>query len=212
MMIDAICGMTPGKSPDDDGLHAEHFQNAPLVLLIKLTSLFNFMLSHAFVPSQFRFGTIIPIIKDRHASGSDVSNYRGITISPMISKVFEHVLKTLFSQHLATSSYQYGFKNNNSTTHALYSLKTTINYCIDHGSRVYCSFLDASKAFDRLVHSGLFLKLIERNIPKRMLDILVTWYDGLQCRVKWDGYVGSWFNITAGVRQGGVLSPDFYNI
>ena len=75
-----------------------------------------------------------------------------------------------------------------------------------------CSFLDASKAFDRLVHSGLFIKLIERGIPKRMLDILVTWYDGLQCRVKWDGHLGNWFSISAGVRQGGILSPDFYNI
>ena len=212
MMIDTVCGMTPGKSPDDDGLHAEHFQNAPLVLLIKLTSLFNFMLAHAYVPSQFRFGTIIPIIKDRQGNASDVGNYRGITISPMFSKVFEHVLKTLFSQHLSTSSYQYGFKSKSSTTHALFSLKKSINYYIDHGSRIYCSFLDASKAFDRVVHSGLFLKLIKRGVPKRLVDILVTWYSGLQCRVKWDGYVGSWFGLSAGVRQGGILSPDLYNI
>ena len=77
---------------------------------------------------------------------------------------------------------------------------------------MYCSFLDASKAFDRLVHSGLFIKLIERNIPKIFIDILITWYDGLRCRVKWDGFMGDWFDITAGVRQGGVLSPDLYNI
>ena len=32
------------------------------------------------------------------------------------------------------------------------------------------------------------------------------------CRVRWDGYLGSWFNVSAGVRQGGVLSPDLYNI
>ena len=208
MVIDAICGMKQGKSPDDDGLYAEHFQNAPLILLIRLTSLFNFMLSHAFVPTQFRFGTIIPIIKDRQGNASDVGNYRGITISPMISKIFEHVLKTLFSEHLSTSSYQYGFKSKSSTSHALFSLKESINSYIEHGSRVYCSFLDASKAFDRLVHSGLFIKLIERGIPKRMLDILVTWYDGLQCRVKWDGHLGNWFSISAGVRQGGTLSPD----
>ena len=210
--IDAILSMKQGKSPDDDGLQAEHFQNGPLILLIKLTSLFNFMLIHAFVPKQFRLGTIIPIIKDRNGNASDVSNYRGITISPMPSKVFEHALKTLFSQHLKTSPYQYGFKSKSSTTHALFSLKETINYYIDHGSRVYCSFLDASKAFDRLVHSGLFIKLIERNTPKRFLDILINWYNGLQCRVKWDGHVGNWFSISAGVRQGGVLSPDFYNI
>ena len=77
---------------------------------------------------------------------------------------------------------------------------------------MFCSFLDASKAFDRLIHSGLFLKLIQRNAPKIFLDILITWYDGLLCRVKWDGYHGNWFHVSAGVRQGGILSPDFYNI
>ena len=30
--------------------------------------------------------------------------------------------------------------------------------------------------------------------------------------MKWDGYLGEWFSISAGVRQGGVLSPDFFNI
>ena len=211
-MIDAVFNMRQGKSPDDDGLQAEHFQNGPLILLLKLTSLFNYMLAHSHVPSQFRLGTIIPIIKDRNGNASDVGNYRGITIAAMLSKLFEHILKTQFSNFLTTSSYQFGFKGNSSTSHALFALKNTINYYIDHGSRVYCSFLDASKAFDRLVHSGLFLKLIERGTPKRFLDILVNWYQDLRCRVKWDGYLGDWFGITAGVRQGGILSPDFYNI
>ena len=127
----------------------------------------------------------------------------------MLSKLFEHILKTQFSNFLETSSYQFGFKSNHSTFHALLSPKHT-NYYIDHGSRVYCS-LDATKTFDRLVHSGLFLKLIERGTPKRFLEILVNWYQDLRCRVKWDGYLADWFGITAGVRQGGILSPDFYN-
>ena len=211
-VIDAIYGMRPGKSPDDDGIHAEHFQNGPLVLFIRLASLFNVMLSHAFVPSQFRFGTMIPIIKDKLGNASDINNYRGVTISPIPSKIFEHVLKTIFAHHLTTSSYQYGFKRNSSTSHAIFALRETVNYYIDHGSRVYSSFLDASKAFDRIVHSGLFIKLMERNIPKRLLDILISWYAGLQCRVKWNNHHGDWFMVTAGVRQGGVLSPDLYNI
>ena len=91
-------------------------------------------------------------------------------------------------------------------------MRETINYYIDHGSRVYCSFLDASKAFDRLVHSGLFYKLIQRNAPKCLIDVIINWYDGLQCRVRWDGFSGNWFCISAGVRQGGVLSPSFYNL
>ena len=212
IMTDALYGMRQGKSPDNDGIHAEHFQNGPMILLIRLTSLFNVMLSHGFVPNQFRLGTMIPIIKDTHGNASDVNNYRGITISPIPSKIFEHLLKNVFSHHLTTSSYQFGFKTNSSTSHAIFALKETINYYIDHGSRVYSSFLDASKAFDRLVHSGLFLKLMQRCIPKCLLDILITWYDGLQCRVKWEGYFGNWFPISAGVRQGGILSPDLYSI
>ena len=210
--IDAVFSMKSGKCADDDGLHAEHFMNGPLILFIKLTSLFDNMLRHAFVPTDFRFGTITPIVKDRHGIVSDVANYRGITISPMCSKVFEHALRRLFSKYLVTSSYQFGFKGKSSTSHALFCLEETVSYYIDHGSRVYCSFLDASKAFDRLVHAGLFLKLMDRETPKCVIDILINWYDGLLCRVRWEGHLGAWFRITAGVRQGGVLSPDLYNI
>ena len=35
---------------------------------------------------------------------------------------------------------------------------------------------------------------------------------GLCCRVSWGNHFSDWFSITAGVRQGGVLSPDFYSI
>ena len=210
--FEAVSAMRDGKSSDDDGLSAEHFKNGPLILLVKLSSLFNSMLAHGFVPKQFRLGTITPIIKDRHGNHGDVQNYRGITISPIISKIFECILKSLFSDVLSSSSYQYGFKSGKSTSHAVFCLSKTIDYYIDHGSQVYCSFLDASKAFNRLIHSGLFLQLIQRNAPKVFLDILITWYQGLQCRVKWDGFYGDWFSVTAGVRQGGILSPNFYNI
>ena len=83
---------------------------------------------------------------------------------------------------------------------------------MNNGSRVFCAFLDASKAFDRLVHSGLFLKLMDRNVPLIFLDIIVSWYSNLSCRVKWGESFSDWFAITAGVRQGGILSPDLYCI
>ena len=72
--------MKAGKCADDDGLTAEHFQNAPLTLVIRLASLLNVMLRHAFVPKQFRFGFMIPIIKDSQGNYGDVSNYLRITI------------------------------------------------------------------------------------------------------------------------------------
>ena len=40
----------------------------------------------------------------------------------------------------------------------------------------------------------------------------MSWYSNLQCRVKWGNCYSDTFTITAGVRQGGILSPDFYSI
>ena len=209
-IFDSVLNLKNGKSADDDGISAEHFLNAPYNVFQTLHTLFNNMIRHSFVPNQFRFGSIIPIVKDRHGDLGNVDNYRGITISPIASKVFEHTLKIVFGNFVSSSPWQFGFKKRSSTLHALYCLKETVNYYINHGSRVFCAFLDASKAFDRLVHSGLFLKLIERGVPKIFLDLLMYWYGGLFCRVKWDENYSQWFPVLAGVRQGGILSPDLY--
>ena len=211
-ILDAIFSMKTGKSSDDDKISAEHFLNAPLSFFIRLQCLFNSMLRHSHVPNQFQLGTIVPIVKDHQGDRGDLHNYRGITIAPIASKIFEHVLKIVFWQYLSTSKFQFGFKKRSSTSHALFCLRSTINYYAENGSNVYCSFLDASKAFDRLVHSGLFLKMLQRNMPIIFVDIIIYWYSALQCRVRWGEAHSTWFNVVAGVRQGGVLSPDFYCI
>ena len=209
-VIDAVMCLKGGKTPDDDDITAEHFLNAPYIVFTRLQRLFNTMLTHAFVPSQFTRGSILPLVKDSQGNKSDINNYRGITISPIASKVFEHLLKPMLSSTLATNPLQFGFKKKSSTMHATYCLKETINHYVESGSRVFCAFLDASKAFDRLVHAGLFIKLINRKIPMVFLNLIIYWYSNLVCRVKWDNSYSEWFCVVAGVRQGGILSPDFY--
>ena len=48
--IDAICCLKGGKCGDNEDIHAEHFQHAPLNFLVRLTQLFNAMLAHSHVP------------------------------------------------------------------------------------------------------------------------------------------------------------------
>ena len=212
IVVDSIFSMKKGKSCDDEGINAEHFFHAPFSLFQRVQHLLNAMLRHGFVPSQFKLGTIVPIVKDHQGNLGDTENYRGITMSPILSKILEHCLRILFSDFLTTSKFQFGFKQNSSTTHAVYCLREAINYYCERGSNTFCSFLDASKAFDRLVHAGLFLKLLSRKVPMVFIDIIIFWYDGLYCRVRWDDHYSEWFCIIAGVRQGGILSPVFYSI
>ena len=53
---------------------------------------------------------------------------------------------------------------------------------------------------------------MDRNIPAKFLNLVISWYQDLKCRVKWADQYSDWFSVTAGVRQGGILSPDFYSI
>ena len=64
------------------------------------------------------------------------------------------------------------------TVQAMLSL-ASVNLCgtliTSRGSQVYCVSLDASKAFDRLIHSGLFVKLAKRGIPLPFIRMLKYW-------------------------------------
>jgi hypothetical protein len=65
-----------GKCADADGISSEHFFHAPLSLFVRLKVLFDAMLRHSCVPKQFRFGFIIPLVKDHQGNLDDVGNYR----------------------------------------------------------------------------------------------------------------------------------------
>ena len=71
------------------GITPEHIKYAHPVLTIILRRLFNLLLKHSVVPRSFGAGIIIPLLKDRLADASKVDNYRAITLSSIISKVFE---------------------------------------------------------------------------------------------------------------------------
>ena len=63
-------------------------------------------------------------------------------------------------------------------------------------------FIDASKAFDRVNHEKLFLKLLNRGVPKFLIRILVYWYGQQSMFVKWGNIMSDPFKVGNGVRQG----------
>jgi len=75
-----------------------------------------------------------------------------------------------------------------------------------------CAFLDATKAFDEVLHYGIYKKLLERGAPVNFIYVLQNWYGHLQCRVRWNNMLGELFPVTCGVRQGGILSPYLFAV
>ena len=93
---------------------------------------------------------------------SDTSNYRPVAVATMVSKLLEHLILSNISFFLGTTDNQFGFKagHTHSTDQYTFLLKQTASYFVTYGSSVHAVFLDASKAFDRVLHMKLFEKLI----------------------------------------------------
>jgi len=105
--------------------------------------------------------------------------YRGITLSPVISKVFESVLLGMYDEFLTSNSLQFGFKKNNSCSHALFTVNESVKFFTKRGSKVYCAFLDATKAFDKVLHNGIYKKLLDKGAPVTFVCLLQNWYVNL---------------------------------
>ena len=112
---------------------------------------------YGYVPQQFGGGIIIPLAKDKDGDLSCSSNYRGITLSSNIAKLFEMCLLQLFSSYLYSSDLQFGFKKKTGCNSAIYTVKSVAEYYTNHGSTVNVCLLDMSKAFDKVNHYGLYL-------------------------------------------------------
>ena len=87
-----------------------------------------------------------------------------------------------------------------------------IEYLKRRSTSVYVAFLDASKAFDKINHWVLFKKLLNRGVPIYLVKVLCYWYQHQSMYVKWGSTLSSKFQVTNGVRQGGVLSPLLFNV
>jgi len=122
-----------------------------------------------------------------------VDDFRGISISPVISKLLEMAILDRFSVYLTTSDHQFGFKKNLSCRHAIYCVRNVIEKFVKNGSTVSVCTLDLSKAFDRMNHYALFVKLMERKFPSELLAILEMWFNKSVSCVKWNNHLSNFF-------------------
>ena len=200
------------KAAGIDDIVSEHILYAGQQLSVHLCILFNALLVHSFVPSDFCKGIIVPLLKSKHGDATQLDMYRGITLSPVLSKLFEMVLLHLFEEFLVSDDLQFGFKKRSGCPHALFAFSESIKYFTSNRNKVYAAFLDASKAFDKVLHNGLFVKLLRKNVPVCLVLLLRGWYSQLQCVVRWQNNYGDSFSVSCGVRQGGVLSPYLFSL
>lgn len=206
----AINKLKPHKKDGSASLSSDHFINAGDDCFVYISFLFSLITSHGTFPDCLKTCTLVPIPKKRNINSSYSANYRGIASSSVLGKIYDIIILTRYNDKLISSDLQFGFKAHHSTNHCTMVLKETIAYYTKNQTNVFCTFLDVSKAFDKVHYGKLFRLLIKRRLPVVIIRTLVNIYMGNFIRVNWCGVLSEYFLATNGVKQGGVLSPVLF--
>ena len=83
---------------------------------------------------------------------------------------------------------------------------------MNRGKKLYCAFIDFTKAFDYVVRENLWFKLIKLGLRGNILEIIKSMYENAKSRVKFCNELGNEFFCSLGVRQGECLSPLLFSL
>ena len=144
------------------------------------------------------------------------SNYRGITLNSVLSKVLENLILSRLEQTLIEADFphqnQSAFRKHVGCPDAIFATQELIARYISDGSTVHMCLFDLEKAYDSVEFAVLLDRLFSIGVNGKTWRIIRNWYENGRCFVQVDGRSSSSFLVERGVRQGSVLSPTLFNI
>ncbi len=201
--------LKPKKSVGYDNISAHLLKQLSSEIALPISTIINSSLSSGIVPECMKLAKIVPIYKSKGDSQL-FTNYRPISLLPVLSKLLEKVVHKRLYEYLIKydilNKSQYGFRNSHSTTDAITELASHILQNYDKREFTLSVFLDLSKAFDTINHNTLLKKLHHYGIRGIALD----WFKSYLVRkqfVKYKDYQSATQDLTCGVPQGSVLGP-----
>ncbi|CAB3990546.1 Hypothetical predicted protein [Paramuricea clavata] len=193
--------LDPNKACGPDGILSRILSKVADEIAPSLCILFNMSLSIGVVPAKWKFANITPVFKKDDPTIT--SNYRPISLLCVISKVLERCVFNHSYHHLCPSFYQFqhGFLKGKLTITQLLEVYHDILDSVASGNEVDVIYLDLSKAFDKVPHNLLLLKLKHHGINGSLLSWFGSYLTDRYQRVALDGSFSDWLPVTSGVPQ-----------
>ena len=179
-----------------------------------LTLLFKKSLQLGKLPKEWKSAKITPIFKKGKRSKAE--NYRPISLTSQVCKILERLVLTQIKTHLRDNNLickqQHGFQKGRSCQTNLLEAMELWTKWLDTGSAVDIVYLDFEKAFDKVPHTRLTIKLKAYGIRGSVLQWIEDFLRDRTQQVVVGSGTSSPAAVLSGVPQGSVLGPTLFVI
>ena len=211
-IIDAIGGLKNNSAAGPDGIPAKFLINTKNAIATPLTVIMRKSLDEGKIPDIFKLAYVTPI----HKGGSKLKpeQYRPVSLTSHIMKVFERVVKCNIMEHLVQeqliSPGQHGFVPGRSTQTQLLQHYCDVYDALAEGVRIDTVYLDFAKAFDKVDHSILLQKVAKHKIKGKVGLWIKEFLSNRKYKVVANGEMSEMQDVLSGVPQGTVLAAILF--
>ena len=195
-------------------MHQRVLKEPNTELAIPLFILFRKTLEYEQIPTAWKKGQIIPIFKK--GDESSVSNYRPVSLTSVISKVMETLVRNNIMEHLLNEKLladaQHGFVSGRSCVTQLIETIEEWTQMLDKGNSVDAVYLDFRKAVDTVADERLLIKLKGYGVNGKVLSWVKAFLTDRRQKVLVNQSQSYWATVTSGISQGSVLGPLLFII
>ena len=205
-VIDSLSILKVNKATGPDGISHRMLRQTSKTIFLPLCNLFNLSLKTNTYPALWKIAHVMPVFKKGYKSQTNFFNQLRWKVI-LFKNVYNHLI-----ENSLVYKYQSGFLPGHSTVHHLIeSIHHTYLSLENH--EINCQiFCDISKAFDRVWHRGLILKLKKYGIRGDLLQWFESYLTNRSQQVRINDSLSFPKHTNAGVPQGSVLGPFFIYI
>ena len=213
-VVEAINELKENSSPGPDGVPTVLLKRCRDQIAPAIADIWKKSVKEGSIPLILKTGIVSPLHKG--GDKTQPNNYRPVTLTSHIIKIFERIVSKILKQYLTKidvwNENQHGFRQGRSCVSQLLDHYHKIIDALEDEYSVNVIYLDFCKAFDKVDHELLLSKLSTIGIRGNALRWLGNFLIGRKQAVALDGFLSSYAAVGSGVPQGSVIGPLLFLI
>ena len=206
-----LMNISVNKAMGPDGLSGKVLKCCAKSLSVPLSLIFRKSYYSSSLPKEWKMANVVPVHKK--GSKSDVENYRPISLTSIVVKTLERIVRDelMIRCNILIDQRQHGFLFGKSCGTQLIGFCDSLALSLNNKIRTDVIYFDFAKAFDSVKHDIILYKLKHQfHIDGFLLAFLVDYLKDRSQSVVLGNSISSTKIVTSGVPQGSILGPTLF--